>query len=277
MKESFLKNQVIPVGLTFVTFAALTFVYYGLIRILNGFTSTDISLSLRWYDVLIGLTIYLKTSIDFAIFIGHLMSRNPGWKSRVSIEIGTAVGNTLGTMVVLIIWTFFKEVQWLLALMITIASLVLIKMAEDSLEHAKEEDGKQPRWFQKIVSNLEKGLSLVNRAVAPVLSKILPHTSMKAGGENMRFWPLFGVAFSVPFILGLDDFAGYIPLFNVVNVWGFGIGVFLGHMLLNMLLYISPERTIKAVKNPWISFIGALAFILLGLWGLYEVVHLIGF
>ena len=34
-------------------------------------------------DILIGLTIYLKTSIDFAVYIGRLMAKYPGWKNRV--------------------------------------------------------------------------------------------------------------------------------------------------------------------------------------------------
>ena len=276
MNETFLQRQVIPLVLTVVTCVTLIAAYFGQIHLLNVFTANDISLQIRWYDVLIGMTIYLKTSIDFAIFIGHLMSRNPGYKSRVSIEIATAVGNALGTMVVLTLWTFFKEIRWLLALMVFIASLVLIKMAEDSLEHAVE-GAADKSALKRVAMFFEKGLSFVNKAIAPVLNKIIPHASMKAGGENMRFWPLFGVAFSVPFILGLDDFAGYIPLFNVVNVWGFGIGVFLGHMILNILLYVSPSRTIKIVKNPWIAFLGAFAFIALGVWGLYEEFHLNGF
>lgn len=72
----------------------------------------------------------------------------------------------------------------------------------------------------------------------------MPHGGMKASSFT-KFWPLFLFASSVPFILGLDDFAGYVPLFSVINVFGFAIGVFLGHMILNILLYISPERTIS--------------------------------
>jgi hypothetical protein len=83
------------------------------------------------------------------------------------------------------------------------------------------------------------------------------------------------VSFTVPFILGLDDFAGYVPLFNVVNVFGFAIGVFLGHMVLNIFLYLSPKRTIQAVKNPIISLVGSIAFVLLAGWGLFEAYKLL--
>lgn len=43
-------------------------------------------------------------------------------------------------MVVLIIWFFFKEVYWLLALMIFFASLVLIELAQTSLAHIIEDN-----------------------------------------------------------------------------------------------------------------------------------------
>lgn len=275
MNSSFFKNQILPVVLTVVVFGVLVALLFGEVYLLNLFTKEDISFSVRWTDILIGLTVYLKTSIDFAIYIGNLMAKNEGWKSRISIEIGTALGNALGTMVILVIWAFFKEIKVLLAIMIFFAALVLFKLAEESLEHAKHNDNTFPLWFQKIVNVLERGLSLFNKAVAPLL-KVMPSTKAKEAA-NLSFWPLLVVAFTVPFILGLDDFAGYVSLFNIVNVFGFAIGVMLGHMILNIFLYISPTHTIRAVKNPIISFIGTLAFIGLGIWGLVEVVHIIGF
>lgn len=275
MRETFLKSQAVPVALTVIVAGGLTALLYALIVLLNAFTPSDIAIAVRWQDVLVGATIYLKTSIDFAIFIGRLMHKNAGWKSRIAIEIGTAVGNAAGTLAVLTIWTFFKEVKWLLALMILVAALVLFKLAEDGLEHAKVEDSRFPRWFRGFVDGFEAVLDKINRRILPVLKYVIPDLSLK-DGAGLTFWPLFGFAFTVPFILGLDDFAGYVPLFSVVNVFGFAIGVFAGHMLLNMLLYLSPERTIKAVKNPVISLVGSIAFVGLGVWGLIEVVRIIG-
>lgn len=276
MEESLFKRQILPISMTVVIAAALCLVLWVEVIVLNKFTSGGISVSVHWYDVLIGLTIYLKTSIDFAIYIGHLMSGNHGWKSRVAIEIGTAIGNAAGTIIVLAIWAFFKEVKWLLALMILLAALVLFKLAEESLEHAKSEDKKSSGIFQKMIAVCDTLLHKFNVLVAPVLKYVVPNLSIKAG-KNLKFWPLFALSFTVPFILGLDDFAGYVPLFNVINVFGFGIGVFLGHMILNIFLYISPSYTIKLVKNPIISFIGSIAFIGLGIWGIHEVIKLIGY
>jgi hypothetical protein len=273
-KESFLKTQAIPLALTVVAFVVLSALLYLEIVILNHFTVEDIALKINPLDVAIGLTIYLKTAIDFAIFIGNLMHKNPGMKGRISIELGSAVGNAAGTMAILLIWTFFKEIEWLLVAMLFIAAIVLFKLAEDSLEHAHDAKN-HPKWFMQIVHKLEKALHFFNKFTHPLLGKILPHGGMKAAAFT-TFWGLFAFAFSVPFILGLDDFAGYVPLFSVINVFGFGIGVFLGHMILNILLYINPEKTIKLVKLPVIALIGALAFVGLGLYGFYEIIHLIG-
>lgn len=272
-KENLLKSQIIPLLLTVVVFVALVGVLYLEIITLNHFSATDIGLQLRWVDVLIGLTIYLKTSIDFAIFIAHMMDSNRGWKGRVAIEVGTAAGNAAGTLVILLVWNFFREVEWLLAIMIFVAALVLFRLAQDGLEHAIDES-RRDSWFQKLVAKFDWILKKINWFINPVLRYILPNVSMKPK-SNLSFWKLLAFAFTIPFILGLDDFAGYVPLFNIVNVFGFAVGVFAGHMVLNAFLYISPQATIKVVKNPVISFIGSIAFIGLAIWGIYEVVELL--
>lgn len=277
-REPFYPNQIIPLALTGVVFAAGVGILFFEIFLLNRFIVAREAIipHLRWSDILIGLTIYLKTSIDFAIFIGRLMSKYPGWKNRIMIEIGTAAGNIAGTLVILLIWDLFREVRALMAVMIVIASLVLLRLAEDGFEHVKDETGKYKINFGGIERWLEKILHTINSLVAPVLNRLIPHTSMNDTGKK-GFLGLFVLSFTVPFILGLDDFAGYIPLFSIVNVFGFATGVFLGHMILNIALFVSPSKTIQAVKNPIISFLGSLAFIALAAWGLYEAAKLVGF
>ncbi len=271
-----LHQQLIPLFLTVVVFFALYGIFFAAIFGLNLIPGTEnISLKVRWYDVLIGGTIYLKTSVDFAIFMGRLMSSNPGWKNRIAIEIGTALGNGLGTIVVLIIWTFFKEVEWLLAIMIFIASIVLFELAFASLEHFSnwEGGGKFKHYTYAIIN---KGLTLAVKFTQPITKKILPDLGEKLKGSQALPWKkLLLFSFSVPFILGLDDFAGYVPLFNIVNVFGFSLGVIGAHTLLNIALFINPDATVKIVRNEWVSFIGSLAFIGLGIWGLIEVVKII--
>lgn len=276
MKEPLYPNQLVPLALTLVVFLVGVGLLWGEVHLLNyiiGGTERIIP-TLRWQDIVIGLTIYLKTAIDFAIFIGRLMSEYPGWKNRIMIEIGTALGNIAGTIAILILWDTFREIKWLMAIMIIIAGLVLLRMAEEGLEHVKDETGNYKGALGKIAHPIETILQKCNHFFAPVLNKIIPSTKISENKKS-SYGALLLLAVSVPFILGLDDFAGYIPLFNVVNVFGFATGVFLGHMLLNIALFLSPQLTIKAVKNPVISFFGSIAFVIIAAWGFVEAWHLI--
>lgn len=220
------------------------------------------------------MTIYLKTSVDFAIFIGNLMRVYPTMRSRIAIEIGTAFGNALGTYIILAIWNYFRHVEVLLAAMIVLAAMVLFKLAQEGLEHCRETESHTPAWILACVHFLDRVLTPLNQVFGIVLSRVMPNLSMKPVA-GLSFTALLMASFRVPFILRLDDFAVYVPVFSVVNVFGFGVGVIVGHMILNLLLFISPQRTIRAVKNPLISLLGAIAFIVLGVWGIQEAVHLL--
>ncbi|MCA9323948.1 hypothetical protein KC992_02495 [Candidatus Saccharibacteria bacterium] len=273
-KNTNYRDQAVALSLTLMTCAVLVVLLWGEIHVLNRFTSEDIALKVRWADVLVGMTIYLKTAIDFAIFIGRLMEKNKGLKGRIGIEIGTALGNALGTMAILLVWTFFKEITWLLAIMVFVAGLVLFRLAEDGMEHIDANNPNYPKTFRRFITSFETGLERLNGLFGPLLNRLIPSRSLNIV-ESPTLKALLIMSFTVPFILGLDDFAGYVPLFNIVNVFGFGIGVFVGHMVLNILLYISPKRTIAAVKNPIISFLGSLAFFGLAIWGIIEAVKLL--
>ncbi len=271
-------DQIIPLTLTGIVCGGGIGILFLEIVLLNhvAVSRSLITPHLRLPDILIGTTIYLKTSIDFAIFIGRLMAKYPGWKNRVAIEIGTALGNIAGTLAILILWDLFREVKVLMAVMIVIAALVLLRMAEEGLEHVKDEEGKYKVRFWGLETVFETVLHKFNMLIAPILNRLIPKTDMK-DGIAPGFRGLFILAFTIPFILGLDDFAGYIPLFNIVNVFGFGTGVFLGHMFLNIALFLSPHATIKVVKHPVISFFGSIAFVGLALFGFFEAARLIGF
>lgn len=272
--ESVVKNQLIPLALSLLTFLALLVILFLLLHFINSLDiGSNINLKLRLVDVLFGLTIYLKTAVDFAIFIGHTIRLNPGYKSRIAVEIATAFGNALGTLLILILWFAFKKFDWLLAIMIFLASLVLLRLAlegaEDTLEVARSSS---PIYF--LARKFYRILAKINKLIEPILGKILPNVSFDRAQE-LPFWPLFAFAFTIPFILGLDDFAGYVPLFSLVNVFGFATGVFLGHTILNILLYVSPAKTIKAVSHPVISFLGSLVFVGLAVYGLLEVIKIL--
>lgn len=271
-----LSAQLIPLGLTGVVMAALLALLHGAITIFNLIPSSEkILLDIRWTDVLVGGTIYLKTSIDFAIFIGRLMAANPGWRNRIAIEIGTAAGNAFGTILVIGLWVLLKDIDLLLALMVFVASLVLFELAHGSLEHFANWQGQG--GVKKILFYLMHGiLDPTKRVIDPFLRRVMPDLGKAMKGQTvLPWWPLLVFAMSVPFILGLDDFAGYVPLFNVVNVYGFATGVIGAHTILNIALFLSPTKTIDIVKNEVVSFLGAVAFVGLGVYGLVETVKII--
>ena len=204
------------------------------------------------------------------------MGKFHGVKNRIAIEFGTAFGNALGTMAILGIWNIFKDIEWLLILMILWAALVLFQLARDGLEHFNESKSEFSPFIVKFVMHYEGILDRINAVTGVVLHKIMPNMTMKPVGK-LNLKQLFWVSFTIPFILGLDDFAGYVPLFSTVNVWGFAIGVIVGHMILNIFLFLSPSSTIKIVKNPIIALIGSFAFVILGSWGIFEVVKMVFF
>ena len=276
METKQFKEQSIPLILTLVVLAGLSVLLWLVIKTVNFFPVADkISPILRWSDILIGATIYLKTSVDFAIFIGRLMSTNPGWKNRIAIEIGTALGNALGTILILTLWIFFKEIHWLLAIMIFLAALVLFELAFGGLEHFVSWEG-EGKFKRAMYLSLDKFLSAILKLIQPLTSRILPDLGKKMNNNNKFPWKsLLWFSFTIPFLLGLDDFAGYVPLFNVVNVFGFSIGVLGAHTILNIALFINPAKTTAVVRNAWVSFLGTLAFIGLAIWGLVEVVKII--
>lgn len=273
MRKIFIE-QFVPLILTVFTFLVLSTVLYGFLLFLNSFLLQDqIILDFRKRDVLIGIAVYLKTAVDFAIFIGNLMRTNPGWKKRVAIEIGTAVGNAFGTFLVLTVWIFFKQVPILMAIMIFVASVILFRMAQESFE----EFLKQKKSFIKMrmpAYLLQSQLNLVNRLFRPLIGFFVPNLNLTRA-KKLSFANLIVFSFTIPFILGLDDFAGYISLFSVINVFGFALGVLVGHMLLNIGLFTFPKKTVQVVTHPFVLIAGGFAFIGLGLWGFIETVKVL--
>lgn len=264
-----LKEQLLPILLTAFICLCLIIVLHFFVQMLNLFPiQGKIIPQFRIADILIGMTIYLKTAIDFALFIGKLMRDHPGWKNRIAIETGTALGNSVGTLSILAVWTLFKDIPLLLAAMILLASLVLFRLAEDSLEELRI------RQMRDTVRKLTVFLQRINTFFAPLTSSLFPPKQTRTTAY-MSFLLLLAFSFRIPFILGLDDFAGYIPLFSLVNVVSFITGVFVGHMLLNAFLFASPRLTTKIISLPAVSLIGGIAFLLIGSWGFIEALHIL--
>lgn len=274
--KDFVFNQIIPLSLTVAVFVCLSAIIFASISGLNLLPlGQPIVLRLHLADILAGMLVYLKTSVDFALFMGLLMAANKGWKNRIAIEIGTAIGNGLGTLLILALWVIFKELHFLLAIMIFLAALILFELAEEGLDNFSnwQAEGGAKKNLYLI---LQKFLDIVLKVAHPITSRILPDFKKNLNGnQNLPWKKLLLFSISIPFLLGLDDFAGYVPMFNVVNIFGFAVGVMAGHMLLNIALFLSPEKTILWVKNQWVAFLGSVAFIGLAIWGIIEAIKLL--
>lgn len=270
MKKVFIR-KIVPILFAIFTFFGLATVLYGILLILTSLPlNYPIILDFRRREVLIGIVVYLKTAIDFAILMGNLMHTNPGWKKRVAIGLGTAMGNAFGTFLVLTVWTIAKEFKILIVPFVFISSVVLLRLAEESFE----EFLKQKKSFIKIdirkpVSLLQDQLDFVNRIFRPILKFFVTDLNLKKT-KRLSFTNLVVFSFTIPFILGFNDFSAYIPMFAYINVFGFTLGILLGHMLLTIGLFASPKKTVLFVKHPLVLIGGGLAFIAIGLFGFWE-------
>lgn len=262
-----------------------------IIHVLNKFLpeTNNLKLVFRLGDFALGTTIYLKTAIDFAILMTLYMKVYPGWKNRMAIESGTTIGNTLGTILVIIIWGMLQQFKIVLNLMVFYSAIILIKLAYETLEHVEDFSidisSKYPLldfiydiifWpldaFIKISIYFIKIVWEIIEATP--FDKLVPNltiSSEEIRGKKLTYTALFLMTLGVPFALGLDDFAGYIGLLTVVNVLSFAIGVYFGHFILNTFLFLNPKKTMKIIGHPLISWIGSMALMFIAYLGLKEV------
>lgn len=275
MKKLFIQ-KIIPVFFALATFLVLSTTLYAILLLLTSLPlNYPIILDFRRREPLIGIAIYLKTAIDFAIFMGYLMHTNPGWKKRVAIGFGTALGNAFGTFAVLTVWTLAKEFRILIVLFVFVSSVILLRLAEESLE----EFLKQKKSFIKLdirkpVSLLQEQLDIVNKLFRPILRFFVTDLDLKKT-QKLSFANLIIFSFTIPFVLGFNNFSSYIPLFQYINVFGFTLGIILGHFLLTIGLFLFPRKTVVFVKHPLILIGGGLTFIGIALFGFYQAVQIL--
>lgn len=264
-------RQVIPILLTVLIFFLLATILYTILLFLASLPlSYPVILDFRRRELLVGVLVYLKTAVDFAILIGSLMHTNPGWKKRIAIGFGTALGNAFGTFIVLVIWTLSKEFKLLIVILMFLSSAILLRLAEESLELFL----KQRKSFIKInirkpVSLLQGQLDFVNRIFRPILKFFVKDLNLTKT-KKLSFANLIIFSFTIPFVLGFNDFSAYIPLFAYINVFGFTLGILFGHMILTVGLFAFPNLTIKVVKHPLVLIWGGLAFMGIAFYGFWQ-------
>ena len=270
--EKVLKSQIIPliVAVTSaVFFVGLLFVSISLTNFV--FPQEKIHLSIKIFDLLLGFYLYVKTSIDFAVFIGNMLISNPRWKNRLIIEWGTSLGNFCGTILIIWIWSFFRTISPLLeGIVIVLASFVLLELAAGSLSRLRLASWNREKSWHKYYFQLVSFLLRIRHLTAPFLGWMPDVEQTMTGKKFLKPASLLLYSFSVPFILGSDDFASYISIFNVVNIFSFAIGVILGHLLLLGSFFLAPSSLAKLLAKPAFSALAIFTFLLIFFVGIQD-------
>lgn len=267
-KESILYSQIIPLLVAFVSTIIFIAILFANITISNSvFPKDPIVLAVRVGDFLLGLYLYVKTSIDFAVFIGSMLSTNQGWKNRIAVEWGTSIGNFLGTLLVLWVWTIFRQTSPLLeGIIVLIASFVLLELAAGSLSRINKDT-----LFARTANFLLK----IRFITSTFLGWMPDLEGTMAGKKLPSFKALLLYSFTVPFVLGSDDFAGYISVFNVVNVFSFATGVVVGHGLLLAAIFAVPKAAERVLATTAFSILAVITFFVIFLIGFTDATRIL--
>lgn len=266
MAKIIMKKQLLPLSISFGLFAIFVVLTFGILNLLNhlGF-SHKLSVQVIWGEVLLGIFIYLKTAVDYALFVGTLMANNTGVKKRIAMNAGTSIGCFIGVTAIAVLWTFFKEIHWLMIILLVIAAMVLFKLGDGSQQHFES----IPKWLKR---PLELFFDLT-RPIVKVLTFFMPNSELNS--ERLDTGTLFILSMIIPFALGADDLAGYMVLLTTANIFSLLIGIYFGDAIIDAALFANQELTVKIVKNKWVSYFGAVVFIALGVMSIIHAIKLL--
>ncbi len=259
-----MKKQLIPIVLSFTLFAIFSVSTYGILFGLNLFVSEPLKISIVITQFLLGIFIYLKTSVDYALFVGGLMEKNPGIKNRIAMNVGTQIGCFIGVTAIVVLWTFFREIHWLMAILLIVAGMILIGLGDGSQEHFES----LPGWVKR---PLEVFFNLT-RPIVSLFTFFMPDSEMSP--KAMSWGRLFFISGIIPFALGADDLAGYMVLLTATNVFSLLLGIYFGDAIIDIALFAKPEWTVAVVKNRWVSYLGAVFFVFLAVMSFIHAVSL---
>ncbi len=265
-KEPLLYNQIIPLivaagsGLAFLLILAINVHLTNLLLANN-----PILLVFRFTDFLLGIYLYLKTSVDFAVFIGSMIHANPGWKNRIAVEWGTSLGNFVGTIAIIWVWILFHALGPIFeGTIILLASFILLELAAGSLYRLQQAGwDRSTSWHHLFYKSSYSLLSLLRRFTSPFLKWMPDVKGTMAGKKAANLTSLLLYSFTIPFVLGSDDFAGYMSIFNVVNIFPFAVGVIVGHSLLLAGIFAIPQTVEKIMAKPLTSALAVTTFLII--------------
>ncbi len=251
-------NQLFPIVSCTILFGLFIAASFGFIQyLINPLSLEKIRIELHLFDTAVGFFLYFVTAVDYALIVGRMQVSNPGSKARLVMNICTCVGCFVGVTLVLFLWGFAKEVPWLIIPILIFAGSVMVKLAYESIEYFEHEP-KIPRVIRII---LIRGLDLLH-FVTHIFTFWIPELGSPSV-KRMSAVSLAKWSFFLPFIIGLDDLVGYMGAMTIYNVFSLLFGIYLADILIDILIFISPQMTKKLVENALLSVLAAGAFLFL--------------
>jgi hypothetical protein len=253
-----LVNQLFPVVvclslLAFFIWASMWFITNWI----NPYSAEQISLRVQPVDAAVGFFLYFVTAVDYALIIGRMQNSNPGLQARFVMNVCTCVGCFVGVSLVLFVWGFAKEVDWLIIALMIFAGSVMVKLAHEGLEYF--EDAKSIPWiFRSITAKLVTTLYTLTDSLTFWIPELASPNVKRVPIGQLAMW-----SFLLPFIIGLDDFVGYMGAMTIYNVFSLLVGIYMADILIDILIFISPATTKKVVQSAVLSLVATYAFLYL--------------
>jgi hypothetical protein len=236
-------------------------------------------------DLTLGAVGYFKTSLEFVIIVGMLFYLFDTPTRKAVSAAAVTVGNTLGTIIVVII-TFVSNVlspgiqPIITIVLLLVGSLVLIKMARESILHIEDKDY-LPQW-------LNHGIMSSKHYIMPKVG--LSHkeeeeeeAEVLSNGAKLTLLTIAVTSFYKPFALGLDDMAVYISLINMYSAFSICFSIIVSHWVLTSAMLLTPQLKkvfgydpVKLlIEDPIFTIVGIGLFVAIGIHGFIEIAHLL--
>jgi len=239
----------------FILFATTSIFF--ITHLINPFSSEKIAIQLHPIDVFVGFFLYFVTAVDYALIVGRMQIANPGGKARFVMNVCTCVGCFAGVSLVLFLWGFAKEIDWFIIVLLIFAGSVMIKLAYESLDYFAEAKSIWKPLRQVTVG----GVTFLHNLTQGLTFWIPELGSPKV--QKMSLLKLASWSFLLPFIIGLDDFVGYMGAMTIFNVFSLLIGIFFADVFIDVLIFTSPQITKRIVESAVLSFLASFAFLYL--------------
>lgn len=251
-------NQAFPIAVCAIMFLLFVGFTMGFITyLINPFSHDRIPIHLFLFDMAVGFFLYFITAVDYALIIGRMQVENTGIRARFTMNVFTCLGCFAGVSFILFIWGFAKEISWLIIALLIFAGCVMVKLAYEGMEYFKDS---KKIWYPLRVFTVN--MITVFHNITQALTFWIPELA-SPDVKKMKLSKLALWSFLLPFIIGIDDFVGYMGAMTIYNVFSLIFGIYLADVVIDILIFISPNFTKKMVQSALLSFLATYAFLYL--------------